>query len=95
MFVRREILTKLSGSCTITVELGGPAAVDTTRISLFPDTIRGMAGYVIQQCPGGGDETGDFPTGIGGFTISGFDRMYGWLARSADVLNPALANGRK
>ncbi|KAL9002426.1 MAG: hypothetical protein Q9188_004642 [Gyalolechia gomerana] len=52
-----------------------------------------MAGYVIQQCPGGGDETGDFPTGIGGFTTSGFNEMFDWLEHSADVFNPALANG--
>ncbi|KAL8933437.1 MAG: hypothetical protein Q9216_006363, partial [Gyalolechia sp. 2 TL-2023] len=53
-----------------------------------------MAGYVIQKCPGGGDETGDFPTGVGGFTTSGFNEVYDWLQHSADGgLNPILANG--
>lgn len=52
-----------------------------------------MAGYVIHQCPSGGDETGDFPTGIGGFTTSGFNEIFDWLEHSADAFNPALANG--
>ncbi|KAL8931768.1 MAG: hypothetical protein Q9211_006745, partial [Gyalolechia sp. 1 TL-2023] len=53
-----------------------------------------MAGYVIQQCPGGGDETEELFTGIGGFLTSGFDEIFDWLEHSPEaVFNPALMNG--
>ncbi|KAL8823065.1 MAG: hypothetical protein Q9191_006211 [Dirinaria sp. TL-2023a] len=81
----------MAGTCTVTVELAGPAASNTNSINLVPDQIRGMAGYVIQRCPGGGDMThnyANFAGGLGGYVTSGLENILESIEQSNLYLNP-------
>ncbi|KAI4173793.1 MAG: hypothetical protein LQ346_008357 [Caloplaca aetnensis] len=80
--------SKTIGTCTLTVELAGPLIFETSQVNLVPNVIRGMAGYVISQCPGGGDEEFEFGAGLGGYVTSGMDRLYEWLSHAATFINP-------
>ncbi|KAL8722084.1 MAG: hypothetical protein Q9225_001371 [Loekoesia sp. 1 TL-2023] len=79
-------------TCTLKVELAGPTALEKTQVTVAPNLFRGMAGYIIAQCPGGGNMGGySFLTaGLGGYVTSGMHRLYDWLDHSGDYLN--LAN---
>lgn len=84
-------MTYLTGTCQLLVELAGPETVAQQPVYVVPDEVRGLAGYVIQQCPGGGDETYDFggtATGVGGFVTLGLNRLYGVIQRLSLVGNP-------
>ena len=73
------------------VELAGPLSVVDDHISLIPDQVRGLAGYVIEQCPGGGDEENNLGTltaGLGGFVTSGLETVYDWMEQSSLHLRP-------
>ncbi|MCJ1256455.1 hypothetical protein MMC24_004276 [Lignoscripta atroalba] len=64
------------GSCSISVEYAGPDYAAPSFIDLVPDEIRGMAGYVINQCALQGNGVGGFITGrmadlVGYIRISG------------------------
>ncbi|KAL8707691.1 MAG: hypothetical protein Q9220_007310 [cf. Caloplaca sp. 1 TL-2023] len=79
------------GTCTVTVEIAGPTADETNSILLVPDQVRGMAGYVIQQCPGGGNEVGDYggqSSGIGGFVTSQLENILHWMMQTSAFLQP-------
>ena len=70
--------------------------MDLTTIQLVPDQIRGMSGYVIQRCPGGGnpDNVDDGETlipRIGGYITSGMEGIYSWMQRSGQRLIPGNA----
>lgn len=73
------------GTCKLMVELAGPAALDLHTIQLVPDQVRGMAGYVIRQCSGGGDQDsnlGNVIAGLGGYVTAGLERVYNWMEQS-------------
>ncbi|KAL8992738.1 MAG: hypothetical protein Q9169_006878 [Polycauliona sp. 2 TL-2023] len=65
--------SKSIGTCTLMVELAGPLGDALDHVALVPDHIRGLAGFVIQECPGGGDANhnlGDSTTELGGLFLS-------------------------
>lgn len=87
------MVTIHAGTCTLKVELAGPTALETTQVTVAPNLFRGMAGYVISQCPGGGnmDSYSFLTAGVGGYVTSGMHRLYDWLEHSSDYLDPVNA----
>ncbi|KAL8846904.1 MAG: hypothetical protein Q9221_008028 [Calogaya cf. arnoldii] len=76
------------------VELAGPLGEALDHVALVPDQIRGLAGYVIQECPGGGDQDhnlGSSIAGLGGYVTSGFQNIWNWMERSSLFLSPSRA----
>lgn len=76
------------------VELAGPTGKALNRVGLVPDQIRGLAGYVIQKCPGGGDTEHNLRSttaGLGGYVTSGFLNIWNWMERSSLFLSPSRA----
>ncbi|KAL8832921.1 MAG: hypothetical protein Q9170_004649 [Blastenia crenularia] len=85
---------KTIGSCTITVDLEGPVAFENAQVTLVPNMIRGIAGYAISQCPGGGDMQDDYSfltAGLGGYVTSGLNRVWDWLEAASDFMIPGSA----
>ncbi|KAL8689454.1 MAG: hypothetical protein Q9218_004880, partial [Villophora microphyllina] len=85
--ISRKDLPIITGTCKLSVELAGPETLALQPIQLIPDLVRGMAGYIIQECPGGGDESFDLGPGVGGYVTTGMERIYDVLARSGEALN--------
>ena len=76
------------------VELAGPMGRALDHVDLVPDRIRGLAGSVIQKCPGGGDlshGSGSTTAGLGGYVTSGFLNIWNWMERSSLSLSPSRA----
>ena len=76
------------------IELAGPSGRALDRVPLVPDQIRGLAGYVIQECPGGGDHghnIGSATAGLGGYATLGFQNIWDWMERSSRFLSPGRA----
>lgn len=76
------------------VELAGPMGKALDHVGLVPDQIRGLAGYVIQKCPGGGDTEHNLRSstgGLGGYVTSGFLNIWNWMERSSLFLSPSRA----
>ena len=67
-------LNNLIGNCMITLEQAGPSP-NPGPIMISPDDVRGMAGYVVQQCVADGG-------GVGGFVTASFENMIDY------ILNP-------
>ncbi|KAL8730047.1 MAG: hypothetical protein Q9181_004802 [Wetmoreana brouardii] len=77
------------GTCQLLVELAGPETVAHQPVQAVPDSIRGMAGYVIDQCPGGAEGTGKFlGAGVGGFVTVGLERIDFVLGQLNMIPNP-------
>ncbi|KAL8704236.1 MAG: hypothetical protein Q9201_002614 [Fulgogasparrea decipioides] len=77
------------GTCQLLVELAGPETVAEQPIQVAPDLIRGLAGFIIDQCPGGADERGNFlGAGVGGFVTFGLERINFVLGRLNILPNP-------
>ncbi|KAI4280946.1 MAG: hypothetical protein L6R38_004049 [Xanthoria sp. 2 TBL-2021] len=89
-----RLLTNFKGTCKLMVELAGPTGKALNRVGLVPDQIRGLAGYVIQKCPGGGDTEHNLRSttaGLGGYVTSGFLNIWNWMERSSLFLSPSRA----
>ena len=78
MFSNAVGLMYNSGSCQITVERAGPA--DATVLSLIPDQIRELAGYITQECVVNSG-------GIGGFITLGMYNVVNYILRPHTDLN--------
>ena len=75
------VLKSYSGDCDVSVEIAGPASHLVRDFSISPDTIRGMAGWVIDRCV--------THLSIGGFVTGSLENMVDYVTgNDTDLVVP-------